>query len=212
MAVAHIHLIFHVIAHFFKTALCQLHLGRHFWRLEVIVHEAAGFVFDLVWRDAIVAFGRGQHAGTFGINLGHIKFGKIDILDEINRIKTRNKQNAIPRWFIIMSAWTMLYNSIAQCCEKTAPILFRTIFDSCNLEKTRGIIGGFFDGPRAWQWVLIWLTGGGRRTKSDKDYYRTAERLQRDHQLLNGCLEASEAHGHLFLHLRNGCSDPPVAL
>ena len=88
----------------------------------------------------------------------------------------------------------MLYNSIAQCCEKTAPILFRTIFDSCNLEKTRGIVGGFFDGPRAWQWVLVWLSGGGRRTKADKDYYRLAERLQRENMLADGCLEAVGSH------------------
>ena len=105
------------------------------------------------------------------------------------RTHTRNKQNAITRWFIIMNAWTMLYNAIAQCCEKTAPILFRTIFDSCNLEKTRGIVGGFFDGPRAWAIVLVWLSGG-RRTKSDKDYYRLAEKLQREHDLPDGCLES----------------------
>ena len=110
-------------------------------------------------------------------------------LETNTRTHTRNKQNAITRWFIIMNAWTMLYNAIAQCCEKTAPILFRTIFDSCNLEKTRGIVGGFFDGPRAWAIVLVWLSGG-RRTKSDKDYYRLAEKLQREHDLPDGCLES----------------------
>ena len=104
------------------------------------------------------------------------------------RIQTRIQENAIARWFIVMAAWTTLYNSIAQSCERTAPILFRTIFDACNLEKTHGIVGGFFDGPRAWLIALMWLEGG-RRTKADKDYYRLCEKLQREHILPDGCLE-----------------------
>ena len=82
-------------------------------------------------------------------------------------------------------------HSLAQSCETTAPTLFRTLYDKCNLETLTGNAGlaGYFDGPRAWRLVLVWLEGG-RRTTSDKEFYRLAEKIQREHMLRAGCLES----------------------
>jgi len=106
-----------------------------------------------------------------------------------NRIGTQNKRNSIRRWYITMGAWTELYNALACCCEFTAPTLFRELLDQCDLEKSHGPgLAGYFDGPLAWRIVLHWLEGG-QRTKSDKDYYRTADKLQRENMLRDGCSE-----------------------
>ena len=110
-------------------------------------------------------------------------------LESNNRIQTRIKENAIKRWFITMNAWTALYGMLARCCEKTAPTLFRTLQDQCNLEKTHGLKGGFMDGPRAWKIVNVWLNlDNAHRTKADKEYYRLAEKLMRENQLADWCL------------------------
>ena len=35
-------------------------------------------------------------------------------LETNDRVQTRNKQNDIKRWFIILTAWTNLYKALAQ--------------------------------------------------------------------------------------------------
>jgi len=92
-------------------------------------------------------------------------------LEYNNRIQTRIKENAVKRWFITMNAWTELYYLLARCCEKSAPTLFRTLQDRCNLEKTYGLKGGFMDGPLAWKIVNIWLDNV-TRAKADKELHR----------------------------------------
>ena len=49
----------------------------------------------------------------------------------------------------------------------------------CDLSKTRNLAGGWFDGPRAWR-ILLQRLHQGKRSRADKDFYREAERLQRN--------------------------------
>ena len=57
---------------------------------------------------------------------------------------------------------------------------------------TRGLPGGYFDGPLAWRMVVYQL-GGKQRSESDKDFYRAAERVQRAAELADGCPAADYA-------------------
>ena len=78
-----------------------------------------------------------------------------------------------------------------RCCSasRLPPVTSREMKELCDLSTTRGIAGGYFDGPRAWR-IVIGKLKGGRRTEYDKDYYRTAERLQRASPLSDGCTGA----------------------
>lgn len=84
-----------------------------------------------------------------------------------------------------MKAWTQIYSAIKECTAKTAPMLSREILDVCNLSP-RGATDGHFDGPRAWR-IVVHRLAGEAQTKSDKEYYRTAERLQREKHLSDNC-------------------------
>ena len=77
--------------------------------------------------------------------------------------------------------------------ERTAPVLSRELKDSCNLAVTAGVAGGYFDGPLAYKIVCKRTARDGKRTESDKDFYRLAERLQREKHLPDGCM-ATEYH------------------
>ena len=110
------------------------------------------------------------------------------------RIKalTQNKANEERRMQIVLESWTELYTLLKTCTESSAPVLSRELMQLCDLAITRKIPGGYFDGPRAWRIILHKLKGCGReRSEADKDYYRSAERLQRASPLANGC-SASE--------------------
>ena len=105
------------------------------------------------------------------------------------KVQAQNDANASRRWAIVMDAWTDLYVAIKACTETTAPVFSRQLRDACDLAKTQGIAGGYKDGPRAWRAVLGKLAGG-ERTEADKDFYRSAERLQRASHLPDGCAAA----------------------
>ena len=45
---------------------------------------------------------------------------------------------------------------------------------------------GYYDGTRAWALAINRLSGQ-QRTKVDRDFYRTAERLQTENKLADGC-------------------------
>ncbi len=53
------------------------------------------------------------------------------------RLKHRqeNEKNEIDRCNLTMRYWTALYTSIAQACEKNAPMLFRQLIELCDLSK-----------------------------------------------------------------------------
>ena len=89
-----------------------------------------------------------------------------------------------------MDSWTEVFTLLKTCTEVTAPVLSRELKDACDLAKTSGLPGGYFDGPLAWRMLMDKLKGG-ERSEADKDFYRTAERLQRASHLHDGC-SASE--------------------
>ena len=109
-----------------------------------------------------------------------------------SRAQTQNAANLEARFSIEMQARTAVYAALKKCTEKSAPVLSRTLFDRCDLTKQYGLdmgVDGYYDGPLAYKIVLAHLNGD--RTEEDKDYYRTAERLQRASALPDGAL-ASE--------------------
>ena len=108
------------------------------------------------------------------------------------KTETQNTANAEKRYTITMEAWTELYTALKTCTEVTAPVLSRSLMELCDLFKTRNLPGGYFDGPRAWRIVVNHLEGD-KRTEMDKNFYRTAERLQRASHLPDGCTAAEYA-------------------
>jgi hypothetical protein len=65
------------------------------------------------------------------------------------KIKAQNQANEERRFTIQMDAWTKVYAYLKQSTERHAPVLSRQIMNLCDLEKTRNLPGGYFDGPRA---------------------------------------------------------------
>ena len=105
---------------------------------------------------------------------------------------TQNTANAEKRWQITMETWTEIYTALKESTEITAPVLSKKMKDACDLSKTMGIVGGYYDGPLAFRMVLDKMHGS-TRTESDKDFYRTCEQAQRSHHLPDHCA-ASDYH------------------
>ena len=99
------------------------------------------------------------------------------IMSDRIKYETQNLANEQKRAMIKLVAWTDIYTSLKTCTEKTAPVLSQELKECCDLEKLSGVPGGFFDGPRGWRMVMFKLSNG-QRSEADKDFYRTAERLQ----------------------------------
>ena len=87
------------------------------------------------------------------------------------KTQTQNQSNATKRYTLTMEAWTEVYTMLKKSTETTAPVLSREIKETCDLEKTAGVVGGYFDGPRGWRMTLHRLKGG-QRSEADKDFYR----------------------------------------
>ena len=109
---------------------------------------------------------------------------------EETRIKyqSQNEANNDKRNLITYEYWTDLYAIVKASTEKTAPVLSQEIEKACDLSlpANGGVQGGFFDGPRAWRMLKARLSDS-QRSEHDTDFYRTAERLQRQSLLPNGC-------------------------
>ena len=127
-----------------------------------------------------------------------------------------NRANEERRFTLTMEAWTEVYTFLKSCTESSAPVLSRQLRDSCDLMKTRSLPGGYFDGPRAWQIVLQKLAGG-KRTEMDKDFYRSAERVQRASHLPDGCPAVEYSRkalaflGHIRPNLAQSYNDDDTA-
>ena len=65
------------------------------------------------------------------------------------RILTQNKANEERRFTLMMAAWTKIYSMYKRSTEVTAPVLSRELFELCDLSRTQGLTGGYYDGPRA---------------------------------------------------------------
>ena len=75
------------------------------------------------------------------------------------KIQTQNEANRIRRWHLTMQAWTELYTLVKTATEVTAPTLSREMKELCDLYRSDGIAGGYFDGPRAWRMIEDRLFG-----------------------------------------------------
>ena len=109
-----------------------------------------------------------------------------------SRIKNRmqNSVNEMKRQATRFREWTAIYVYIRQSTMKNSPMFSRELLNLCDLSIARAgraaVPGGHFDGPLAYRMLRHKLLGGSR-TDTDKDYYRTAERLQRSSHLADGC-------------------------
>ena len=104
--------------------------------------------------------------------VGHPQYERI--LESRMKLDIVNTRNARQREQLTYKAWTSLYGLISNCCEKTHPTLHEELYELCRLDQ-RGVQGGYFDGPRAWQIYLQSLTA--ERTNVDRDSYELALKL-----------------------------------
>ena len=132
------------------------------------------------------------------------------------RYQTQNDSNVRSRFDNTMDDWATIYVGLKVCTETTAPMLSRELKELCDLSVTAGLPGGSYDGPRAWRHVLDKIRGG-QRSEADKDFYRKAERTQRDHHLPDGCPAAAYAKKalafltHIKPNLAQGYDDDETA-
>ena len=84
------------------------------------------------------------------------------------RYLAQNEANVRTRFDMTMADWTTIYSALKVSTETTAPMLSREMKEICDLQKTQGLPGGYFDGPRAWTLTLDTIHGGVR-SESDKD-------------------------------------------
>mmetsp|Transcript_10856 Transcript_10856/g.24987 ORF Transcript_10856/g.24987 Transcript_10856/m.24987 type:complete len:375 (-) Transcript_10856:417-1541(-) len=103
------------------------------------------------------------------------------------KILTSNMGNEERRRRVTLRAWTTLFESLRSSCVKKAPLLANELYELCAL-SSRGIPGGYFDGPRAWAILMGRVDGGAvERQESDKAFYSTAPELQKSNPLPDGC-------------------------
>ena len=102
------------------------------------------------------------------------------------RYNMHNASNAQKRLSLRYAAWTKVYSLFKISTETTAPVFTRELLEKCSFEKLHGMNDGYFDGPRAYGLVRRKVLGA-TRTKADKNFYRTAERLQLSNRLSEQC-------------------------
>ena len=132
---------------------------------DFLAHDATAWLEQAEPRlGKLLAVAQGQQpaaaAAIIDIDLGDLPELPHDHRDFQRRLETRikvqaqNDANAMKRWTICMEQWTDLYAALKACTETTAPVFSRQLKDACDLAKTRGIAGGYKDGPLAWRAVL----------------------------------------------------------
>ena len=106
--------------------------------------------------------------------------------DARTKIIAQNKANVERRARMTLRAWTTLFEALRSCCVPKAPLLALELYEVCALDRA-GIVGGWFDGPRAWNILLERIEGDGERSEYDKNFYTTALEWQKNNKLANGC-------------------------
>ena len=92
------------------------------------------------------------------------------------RYQQHNDSNMQKRLALRYKAWTKVYTLFKVSTEVTAPVFSRRLLESCSFELLHGMTDGYFDGPRAYRMVELKINGASR-SNTDKNFYRTAERL-----------------------------------
>ena len=106
-----------------------------------------------------------------------------------NKLVADNASKSQTRWNIEMAARTRLFAGIVQSCMTNAVPLADELRQICDM-KHAGLDGGYFDGPRAYQGVLIYLTNEGGRQDRDKLFYDAALEVQLKNSLNDHCTDA----------------------
>jgi hypothetical protein len=107
---------------------------------------------------------------------------------ELRKLRERDIHNARRREQLTFQAWTEIYTLFAASTEHSAPVLHRELKELCDMAKTHGMQGGYFDGPCAYRIVFARLDmSEAQRTQADKNFYRQADYLQRSSTLADGC-------------------------
>ena len=101
------------------------------------------------------------------------------------RTQTQNAVNERLRYSLIMGGRTTVFASIYKSVESVAPMFSRELIEACDY-SLHGIEGGYFDGSLAYRMAQAKLFAG-ERTKADREFYRSAESLQRSSRLPDGC-------------------------
>ena len=102
---------------------------------------------------------------------GHRDFERRKV--ERMKLLAHNRSNAERRYDLRMTAWTSLYALLKASTEISAPVLSRELKELCDLAITRGLPGGYFDGPRAWRLILHRLSG--QQTHNTHNAERTVQ-------------------------------------
>ena len=119
------------------------------------------------------------------------------------KAQVQNAANAQKRLQITLESWTKVFTLLKISTESTAPVLSRELKELCDLSTHGDDYVGTFDGPRAWKMVKHQL-GTSCMTEADKDFYRTAERMQRATDLPDGCAASEYSRKALafLVHIR----------
>ena len=101
------------------------------------------------------------------------------------RLQIQNAANAKLRDALVLDGRTAVFIAIHKCAETSAPMFARELRERCDYSRY-GFDGGHFDGTLAHRMSYAKLFES-ERTKADRDFYRTAEYLQRSSRLSDGC-------------------------
>ena len=101
------------------------------------------------------------------------------------QLQAKNTANAKIRDALVMDGRTALSVAFHRAAESTAPMFARELRERCDYAR-HGFDGGHFDGTLAYRMAHSKLFAT-ERTKADREFYRTAESLQRSSRLSDGC-------------------------
>ena len=101
------------------------------------------------------------------------------------KMQIQNAANAKLRDALVLDGRTAVFIAIHHSAEASAPMFARELRERCDYSR-HGYDGGHFDGTLAHRMAYSKLFDS-ERTKADREFYRTAEHLQRSSRLSDGC-------------------------
>ena len=96
-----------------------------------------------------------------------------------------NRAKALKRYELFAAATTVVYNLLADACDKHAPMLYEYLKGACDMSKYEPPVCGVWDGRRAW--LLVKQDAHSMRTDEDIEFYNTAKEVQLKNHLPDGC-------------------------
>ena len=132
------------------------------------------------------------------------------VLDLRLKADMQNERNMKIRYDRTLEDWTAVYTLVVDSLEQSMPLLVKELKVACDLHARGEVeVEGRYDGPLAYSAALAVLpqTSGTDRTRSklDKEFYETLERLQKSpqHKLPDGCSadEFTKRAGTWIVHI-----------